>query len=112
MGREGRKRPVQVLSYWGLRSGATEKPYLVEEAVSYNELDYVSVSSVPAVGVCYRAGLPEPLTLRAAEQGLSPVTASGVGHQLIHEQLLYMILRIRAKLEDAALSAVFLTAPP
>lgn len=27
-----------------LRKGATEKPYLVEEAVSYNELDYVSVS--------------------------------------------------------------------
>uniref|UniRef100_A0A8C2M0K3 Pleckstrin homology domain-containing family M member 2 n=1 Tax=Cricetulus griseus TaxID=10029 RepID=A0A8C2M0K3_CRIGR len=26
-----------------LRKGATEKPYLVEEAVSYNELDYVSV---------------------------------------------------------------------
>uniref|UniRef100_A0A9L0SSY7 Pleckstrin homology domain-containing family M member 2 n=1 Tax=Equus caballus TaxID=9796 RepID=A0A9L0SSY7_HORSE len=26
-----------------LRKGATEKPYLVEEAISYNELDYVSV---------------------------------------------------------------------
>ncbi|XP_043847818.1 pleckstrin homology domain-containing family M member 2 isoform X2 [Dromiciops gliroides] len=26
-----------------LRKGATEKPYLVEEAVSYNELDYISV---------------------------------------------------------------------
>ncbi|KAM6220135.1 pleckstrin homology domain-containing family M member 2 isoform 2-T2 [Rhynchocyon petersi] len=26
-----------------LRKGATEKPYLVEDAVSYNELDYVSV---------------------------------------------------------------------
>ncbi|XP_028921570.1 pleckstrin homology domain-containing family M member 2 isoform X2 [Ornithorhynchus anatinus] len=26
-----------------LRKGATEKPYMVEEAVSYNELDYVSV---------------------------------------------------------------------
>lgn len=32
-------------------SGATEKPYLVEEAVSYNELDYVSVSPASAVGV-------------------------------------------------------------
>lgn len=29
----------------GSLSGATEKPYLVEEAISYNELDYVSVSS-------------------------------------------------------------------
>ncbi|XP_069466422.1 pleckstrin homology domain-containing family M member 2 isoform X2 [Ambystoma mexicanum] len=26
-----------------LRKGATEKPYMVEEAISYNELDYVSV---------------------------------------------------------------------
>ncbi|XP_038603226.1 pleckstrin homology domain-containing family M member 2 [Tachyglossus aculeatus] len=26
-----------------LRKGATEKPYMVEEAVSYNELDYISV---------------------------------------------------------------------
>lgn len=112
MGREGGKRPVQVLRNWGLLSGATEKPYLVEEAVSYNELDYVSVSSVPSVGVCCRAGLPEPLTLRAAEQGLSPVTASGVGHQLICEQLLYMILRIRTKLKDATSSAVFLTTLP
>ncbi|XP_012577537.1 PREDICTED: pleckstrin homology domain-containing family M member 2 [Condylura cristata] len=31
------------LSASGVLSGATEKPYLVEEAVSYNELDYVSV---------------------------------------------------------------------
>ncbi|XP_006866422.1 PREDICTED: pleckstrin homology domain-containing family M member 2 [Chrysochloris asiatica] len=30
-------------SIYLLRKGATEKPYLVEEAVSYNELDYVSV---------------------------------------------------------------------
>lgn len=26
--------------------GAAEKPYMVEEAVSYNELDYISVSAV------------------------------------------------------------------
>lgn len=25
--------------------GAAEKPYMVEEAVSYNELDYISVSA-------------------------------------------------------------------
>ncbi|ETE66128.1 Pleckstrin-likey domain-containing family M member 2, partial [Ophiophagus hannah] len=27
-----------------IRKGAAEKPYMVEEAVSYNELDYISVS--------------------------------------------------------------------
>lgn len=27
-----------------LSTGAAEKPYFVEEAVSYNELDYISVS--------------------------------------------------------------------
>lgn len=79
-------------------SGAAEKPYLVEEAVSYNELDYVSVSSGSAVGVCCRAGLLGPLTLRAAERGLSPATAPGVGHPVISEKLLYMMLRIRIKL--------------
>lgn len=41
-GRE--KRPPQVLDIGSPLAGATEKPYLVEEAVSYNELDYVSVS--------------------------------------------------------------------
>lgn len=37
-------------------SGATEKPYLVEEAVSYNELDYVSVSPGFAAAACCRPG--------------------------------------------------------
>lgn len=43
-GRAREKRPPQVLDIGSPLSGATEKPYLVEEAVSYNELDYVSVS--------------------------------------------------------------------
>ena len=33
-------------------SGAAEKPYMVEEAVSYNELDYVSVSC-DIVYICF-----------------------------------------------------------
>ncbi len=36
---------VVVASHWF--SGAAEKPYCVEEAVSYNELDYISVSKQP-----------------------------------------------------------------
>lgn len=39
---------VQLRTFCGwtspLSAGAAEKPYTVEEAVSYNELDYLSVS--------------------------------------------------------------------
>lgn len=108
---EGKETMVGNKALGSPLSGATEKPYLVEEAVSYNELDYVSVSSGSTVGVCCRAGLLGPLTLRAAERGLSPATAPGIGHPLISETLLYMMLRIRIELEDTS-SAVFLTTTP
>lgn len=43
--------PVPPLTWLSVSvPGAAEKPYMVEEAVSYNELDYISVSPAGAGG--------------------------------------------------------------
>lgn len=87
MGQGREKEATGGNRHWCLLSGAAEKPYLVEEAVSYNELDYVSVSPGSALGVCYRAGQP---ALKATEQPLgwassslraSPVPEAGGNNQ-------------------------------
>lgn len=67
-------------------SGAAEKPYLVEEAVSYNELDYVSVSAGSAVGTYPRPGL---LGLPPACPRLGP-TAPGLGPQLLSQSSVHV----------------------
>lgn len=55
--------------HWHVLSGATEKPYLVEEAVSYNELDYVSVSPGSAA-VCCRPSHTQSRARPASAPGL------------------------------------------
>lgn len=59
-----------VVSYWF--SGAAEKPYSVEEAVSYNELDYISVSKQPEAKMISLTCCREIGALVCALGGASP----------------------------------------
>lgn len=71
-----------------LWAGAAEKPYLVEEAVSYNELDYVSVSGGwalrPDLPACLAAeflGLQGPLQALVWPCSLSGTPRTGQAPQ-------------------------------
>lgn len=76
MGQQGERDPCGSQALGSSLSGAAEKPYLVEEAVSYNELDYVSVSAGSAVGIHRGTGLlghpPAELQSEACPRRASP----------------------------------------